>query len=400
MKPTTYRLGLTTTVVFAALLAASVLVVWFTDEAMTSQETHQLALAFDGISERLLDSAAPEDLLPARNDDEEVARVGRTRVHTVEDYYLVTIDAGRGQEIEAGRFVWDWAPGSTLQITLALSLTIALGSAVLLTLPLVRRVRKLAGHVGEFAAGRYDARARLGGHDEVAELAGHFNRMADRVQANFEAQRALVQAIAHEYRTPLAAARVASALVLEAVDEDDRRLQVQRLEHALDDLQRLADEVRYYARAGEAPQHETIDLAELVRSRVARLETPAGTEVRIEAPEQLPFAGDLPLLARVIDNLVDNALRYASSTVRVKLQANDEGVELRVDDDGPGVPEADRERIFEPFVRLDESRQRAEGGHGLGLSIVSRMVDAAEGSVVATTSDLGGLSVVVTMKTP
>ena len=397
MKSTTYRLGLTTAVVFIALLAASVLGVWFTDEAATVHEGKQLALAFDDVSQLLLDAADSDDLIAAPRGHDEVGHQGKTRVYTIEDYYLVTVDAGDGQVLEVGRFVWDWAPGSTLQIVIILSLAIALGSALLLTLPFVRRVRQLATHVGEFAAGRYDARAQLGGHDEVAELARHFNRMADRVQANFEAQRALVQAIAHEYRTPLAAARVASALVLEAVDEDDRRLQAQRLDQALDDLQHLADEVRYYARAGEEPQRETIDLAELVRSRVARLEAPAGIEVRIEAPEQLPFAGDLPLLARVIDNLVGNALRYASATVRVQLARTEGRVELRVDDDGPGVPMADRERIFEPFVRLDQSRQRGEGGHGLGLSIVSRMVEAAQGSVAAHGSDLGGLSVVVSM---
>jgi signal transduction histidine kinase len=101
------------------------------------------------------------------------------------------------------------------------------------------------------------------------------------------------------------------------------------------------------------------------------------------------------LLGQVVRNLLDNACRHASSTVRVALREQDEIVELRVADDGSGIATADRGRVFERFVRLDEARARDEGGSGLGLAIVRKIVENAHGSIEVVDSDAGGAEFVV-----
>lgn len=393
----THRLVRTAVVVFFALAAASLLVTWFTDDAMTRHETTELARAFDRLAPVLAEHAPDSMRVPASDFPSPEVVEGRTRVHVLDDHYAVTIDVGDGTVVSAARIEWEWLPGRTTEVLLVVGLMLAALVSIVLSVPLLVRVRRLAGHVETFAEGHYDERAELGGRDEVAELAGHFNAMADRVQGNFQAQRALVQAIAHEYRTPLAAARIAAALVAESEDADDRMKQAARLEEALSDLERLADEVRFYARAGEPARAEAVDLAEVVRERASRAQSQRDLSWTLELPDTLSWQSDLPLLARVLDNLFSNAARHARAEVRVSLVRRRQTVELRVDDDGPGIPEDRREAVFEPFMRLDEARRRTVGGHGLGLAIVGRMVRASGGTVVVEDAELGGASIRISL---
>jgi signal transduction histidine kinase len=387
----------TAAVVFLVLAVGSVLVTWFTDDAMTRHETSELAEAFDALAPILTEHAPESMRVPASDFPPPEAIEGRTRVHVLEDHYAVTIDTNDGMVVSVARIEWEWLPGRSTEVLLVVGLLLAALASAVLTVPLLLRVRTLAGHVETFAEGHYDERAHLEGRDEVAELAGHFNAMADRVQGNFEAQHALVQAIAHEYRTPLASARIAAALVAESDDPDDRAKQAVRLEDALADLERLADEVRFYARAGEPTRTEPVDLADITRERVARARDLAELNWTLELPDSLPWEGDLPLLARVFDNLLSNAARHARSEVRVSLTRRTRVVELQVDDDGPGIPREMRRSVFEPFVRVDDARRRATGGHGLGLAIVGRMVRASGGTVSIEDAALGGASVQISL---
>ncbi|MEM6295160.1 MAG: ATP-binding protein [Myxococcota bacterium] len=378
--------------VFIVMLLGTVLTAWALEEAFVQHETTELAEQFGPLAPRIVEDAPSAEWVPRTELPPPVAVYERAQVHVIDDRYVVTAVADDGMLVSVATFNAGWIPGWAGPAVVAIALVLALGASALLTVPLLRRVRRLASHVEAFAGGRFDERADLPGHDEVAALAEDFNRMADQVQDHFAAQQALVQAIAHEYRTPLASARIAAALVAESEDAADRATQAQRLEAALDDLERLADEVRFYARAGEPAEAEPIDLATIVCERVERARALRELEWSVEAPESLVWSGSLPLVARVVDNLLANASRHAQARVAVTLEERTDGVLLRVDDDGVGIPEADRAAVFEPFVRLDRARSRGAGGHGLGLAIVGRMVRSAGGTVRVETAALGGAS--------
>jgi signal transduction histidine kinase len=226
--------------------------------------------------------------------------------------------------------------------------------------------------------------------DEVARLAHTMNQMLDRLEDAAARQRRFVSDASHELRSPIAAMRTDLEVGLRAGDRTDwdataRRALVEtdRLSHLVDDLLELArlDE-------GATRPYDDVDLDEVVAADLAARN--GRVEVRADAVSAGRVHGDARQLAQVVRNLVDNAVRHARSQVAVGLGVEDDDVVLQVDDDGDGVPEAERERIFERFARLDEGRARDAGGAGLGLALVQRVVAAHGGRVTVGTSDLGG----------
>ncbi|WP_405150704.1 HAMP domain-containing histidine kinase [Sphaerisporangium sp. NBC_01403] len=217
--------------------------------------------------------------------------------------------------------------------------------------------------------------------DEVHELATTLNDMLARLEAAEASQRALISDAAHELRSPLASIRLQLEVALghpegqewpetaEGVLEDTLRLS--RLAEGLLTLARL-DERRRPAR------WQPVDLGELVEATADRYDD---TVVKIVAAGPAVVDGDAMDLGRVLVNLLDNAVRHAAGHVGVELRATRAEAVITVTDDGPGIPEADRERVFNRFTRLDSSRSRDDGGAGLGLAIVRETVRAHGGSV-------------------
>jgi signal transduction histidine kinase len=229
--------------------------------------------------------------------------------------------------------------------------------------------------------------------DEVGRLAETMNDMLDRVQAAFEQQRRFVADASHELRTPLAAVRADLEVAL--AHPGDRSWT--ETAHALLEenlrMERLVADLLFIARADDdgAPRSRTpVDLHEVVLAEVARV-----PDARAIAIDTAGVAGAFVLgrrddLARVVRNLLDNAERHAASSVHVALRAQDGTVTLTVEDDGPGVGLADRERIFERFTRLDDSRNRVAGGTGLGLAIVREIAEQHGGSARVCDGNAGG----------
>ncbi len=219
--------------------------------------------------------------------------------------------------------------------------------------------------------------------DEVRRLAETLNGMLDRLEAGGARQRAFVADAAHELRSPLAALRTVLEVALVHPDPEGPEPTLRTAHEEVLRLARLVDDLLLLARldAGAPQRVRAVDLAAVVRDVV-----PAAVEVDA-APAVL--TGDPDALGRVVRNLVDNALRHATRTVCVTVVPGDP-VELLVDDDGPGIPEPERERVFDRFHRLDSPRTRDAGGTGLGLAIVRELVAAGGGSVAVETSPAGG----------
>ncbi|GIH96221.1 sensor histidine kinase [Planobispora siamensis] len=218
--------------------------------------------------------------------------------------------------------------------------------------------------------------------DEVHHLATTLNAMLDRLERADARQRALVSDAAHELRSPLASIRLQLEVALgHPGGQDDWR---ETAEGVLEDttrLTRLAEDLlalaRLDERGGALARREPVELDELVAQTLERY----GPAVTFEPGAPVVVSGDALDLGRVLVNLVDNALRHTVAPVAVELRAEGADAVLTVTDDGPGIPEEDRERVFDRFTRLDSARSRDEGGAGLGLAIVRETVNAHGGAV-------------------
>jgi signal transduction histidine kinase len=245
-----------------------------------------------------------------------------------------------------------------------------------------------------------------GGSDEIARLAHTLNGMLDRLDSSATAQRRFVGDASHELKTPLATIRQHAEVALRHPGSIDGVALAGTVLGEEARLTALVQGLLVLARADEGALGVTrrpVDLDDLVLAETARLRDappvagrgPLGVDATAVGPARVD--GDEGLLGQVVHNLVANAARHADSRVAVALAERDGRVELIVDDDGAGVAEADRERVFERFVRLDEARARDSGGSGLGLAIVREIVRVHGGAVSVTASPLGGARFVVTL---
>jgi signal transduction histidine kinase len=269
-----------------------------------------------------------------------------------------------------------------------------LAGAALLFYVLARRalrpVDRLRREVDELSADnltkRVSAPATL---DEVGRLGRTMNRLLDRIQRFHDRQGRFVSDASHELRTPLAASRTRLEVGLLRPADTDWPNTARSLLKENARMARLVDDLLLLARTGEsAPEpFRTVDLDEIVLEAAATARLRSSIKISVNEVSAGRLLGNPDQLRRVVTNLLDNALRYAETEVCVTLGTlntdNGEQIVLRVIDDGPGIAEADRLRIFERFSRLDDDRSRGSGGSGLGLSIVAELVSAHSGTVTA-----------------
>jgi signal transduction histidine kinase len=273
-----------------------------------------------------------------------------------------------------------------------LAVAIALGAYPLVR-RLTRRLERLHTRVEALGAGDLSARVEVEGHDEVAHLARSFNRAADRIERLVNAQRTMLAGASHELRSPLARMRMAIELLANA-DRPELRA---RLSQDIAELDALIGELLLASRL-DALEHlertEDVDLLALLAEEGAR----SGAEV---SGESVCIQGDARMLRRLMRNLLENAQRYAAGS---PIEASvvplpPTGACLRIADRGPGVPEEERERIFEPFYRPTGLRERGDGGVGLGLALVRQIARHHGGDVRCLPREDGGTCFEVDLRT-
>jgi two-component system sensor histidine kinase BaeS len=273
--------------------------------------------------------------------------------------------------------------GLELSATVPLGVLVSLATVQLLARGTTSPLREMAAAARRMACGDHDVRVTATSRDEVGELARAFNAMAADLARVDEQRRRLVADVSHELRTPLTALQA----LLENLADGVTRPDPETLETALAQTRRLSRLVGSLLdlsrlEAGEVPLHrEPLEVAPFVAEVVRGSGSPERVVADVE--KGLVLDGDPERLHQVLANLVDNALRHApaQTPVRVVGARTRGGVRLEVRDDGPGIPVADRERVFERFARTDRARAARDGGSGLGLSIVRWVVDLHGGSV-------------------
>ncbi|WP_440064389.1 ATP-binding protein [Streptosporangium sp. OZ121] len=263
----------------------------------------------------------------------------------------------------------------------------------------LKPVTAVRTELDEINANSLDRRVPVSpGDDEIHELADSVNRTLARLEGAMERQRQFTADASHELRTPLAGLRAQLEEARLHPGETDLN---ELLAHSLSDLDRLQSiitDLLLLAKIECSPPQlrERVDLATLVRAEVSRRADPQ--KVRLVLASEVPVDAVHSQIGRAVTNLLDNAERHARETVVVEVRANGDGAEVIVDDDGEGIAETDRGRIFERFARLDAARSRDRGGTGLGLAIARSIAHAHDGTLQVGTSPFGGARFVLRLR--
>ena len=282
---------------------------------------------------------------------------------------------------------WFSGPGGVLWLMGIVAVAVAVG-----TYPIVRRLTKRLEHVRRgverWGEGDLGARVDASGNDEVAALARRFNQAAERVQTLVQTHKSLLANASHELRSPLA--RIRMGLELMGMGSQPSPTFREEISRNIAELDQLIDEIllasRLDARETDLGTIEAVDLTGLVAEECARHDAELDVDA---AGAQVTLPGVPRLLRRLVRNLLENARRYGDGTARVSVSREGAHAVLRVSDRGPGVPPAERERIFEPFYRLPGASER-EGGVGLGLALVRSIAQRHGGDVHCGDAPGGG----------
>ena len=298
--------------------------------------------------------------------------------------------------------LFNWFPlNLIISITLISMFLISLGVYALI-FPLERKLQLIQSGITKVREGKLNTKVKVVGEDEIAHLAATFNSMTEHIRRLIESQRELTRAVSHELRTPVARIRFAVDMLADTDDYEDRMSQRDYIDQDIESLNGLIDEILTYAKLEEGSPKmdwEDVDLQELV-SQIVRETNALGKSITVKVGkvQKGAFAqADRRYLHRVLQNLAGNATRYAESTIIISAGLEKNEAFISVEDDGQGIPEKDREKVFIPFARLDDSRTRASGGYGLGLSIVSRIAFWFNGRMsVDESPTLGGARFIMT----
>ena len=298
--------------------------------------------------------------------------------------------------------LFNWFPlNLIISITLISMFLVSLGVYALI-FPLERKLQLIQSGITKVREGKLNTKVKVVGEDEIAHLASTFNSMTEHIRRLIESQRELTRAVSHELRTPVARIRFAVDMLADTDEYEDRMSQRDYIDQDIESLNGLIDEILTYAKLEEGSPKmdwEEVNLQTLV-AQIVRETNALGKSVTVQmgnVPKGAVAQADRRYLHRVLQNLAGNATRYAESTIIISAGVDKNEAFISVEDDGQGIPEKDREKVFIPFARLDDSRTRASGGYGLGLSIVSRIAFWFNGRMAVDESPtLGGARFIMT----
>jgi two-component system sensor histidine kinase CpxA len=266
---------------------------------------------------------------------------------------------------------------------------------------ITRSIAQMTQATQQIAEGHFDVRVKAHRRDELGILSQAINSMAQRLDGFVTGQKRFLGDIAHELCSPLARLRVALGILEERVS-NSQQPDVSRASEQADEIAALVNELLSFSKASLGASRvklQQVSLRELAHAAV-RHEISDGVQIEVNITPDLRVEVEPELLTRALSNLLRNAIRYAGTAgpIMITAKPHDGQVALTVSDCGPGIPEVELQRIFDPFYRLDASRDRQTGGVGLGLAIVKTCVEACQGTVVAENRQPAGLQVTMTLR--
>ena len=271
---------------------------------------------------------------------------------------------------------------------MVVSASILVSIAIIFLKNQVRPIERLARAADSFGKGRAVPDFKPYGATEVRRAAQAFITMRERIERHVSQRTEMLAGVSHDLKTPLTRLKLALAMLPDDADTKSMRGDIAEMEHMLDDY--LA-----FARGEGGEDAGIADLSELVREVAAAAErTRPKAQICVSAPDRVLVSVRRAGLRRVLANLIDNAFKHGSE-VAVRLSRDERMVEIAVEDNGPGIPQTQREEAFRPFHRLDEGRNLQSGGSGLGLAIARDIARAHGGDIVLGQSAMGGLKATV-----
>lgn len=253
--------------------------------------------------------------------------------------------------------------------------------------PIARDIQHLQRQLAQFGQGMQLPTQPLPDRSLLAPIAQSVQQMASQITRLVNLQREMTHAVSHELRTPLA--RLSFAIEMQPLTDSEKNAMLADIR----ELDQLVDEMLDYARMESQVvrlQIEEVDFTQLLDNLSEKLAPLPGAMITVDRPAVAWQQADGHYLERALQNLIMNAKRHAKSQVLLSLQLTADATIISVEDDGPGIPLAQREAILQPFVRLDAGRNKGQGGFGLGLAIVSRIVNWHQGQLTIDSSTLGG----------
>ncbi len=258
--------------------------------------------------------------------------------------------------------------------------------------PLAQNLKQLEHASKQIAKNNFDYRIADAPNSAINSISQTFNTMAERIKYLIEEQKSLTSAVSHEIRTPLARLKFALELQKKNQTDSTEEKQIDAMQIDVEELSNLVDEMLSYAKLDKVD--EAIELQQVpadlwVRSVVEECQK-SNQRINIEIICSIKTVTiDPHLMARAVSNLIHNAFRFARNKITIQLNSTKDGFNIQISDDGPGIPEKQRERLFEPFAQIDKSRNQKHG-FGLGLAIVKRIVEKHNGQINITDSTIGG----------
>lgn len=240
----------------------------------------------------------------------------------------------------------------------------------------------------QLAEGDLNVEQKTSRFSAISDLTEQFHVMALKVASLMADQKELVSAVSHELRTPLARLKFALAMLHQTHHE-----QIAGMQDDVQEMEGLIEEMLGYARleiAGENLELSPFNLTELVNEQISKLQAVSQKDFSVEVDEDITINANAHYIARVLQNLLQNADKYGKNKIAVSLHKHSEAIEFSVSDDGEGISEDKREAVFTPFVRVDKSRNKQLGGYGLGLAIVQKILHWHKSKCVIEDSHLGG----------
>ena len=282
-------------------------------------------------------------------------------------------------------------------LALSLIILVPIGLWIIPTWISLRRLSNASNEIGK---GDFSQRATVIKGSNINRYVRTFNKMASKIEELINVNKSLVNAVSHELRTPLSRIEFDLELARDSSNETDRNKHHDKIETSVDELKILVNEMLTYAKFDQEKPSlniEQVDLNLWLHNELNSWQV-VNSEIKLtlvsSSVEQLSSL-DRYYMSRVVSNITRNAVKYAKSKVSISCDVSIENNRIVIEDDGIGIQEQDRERVFDAFIRLDKSRNRDSGGTGLGLAIVKQIIKWHGGSVSISESTLGGAKFVI-----
>lgn len=324
-------------------------------------------------------------------------------VESVDTYssYFTFGDKQAIYRIEADMLSDVWEAEQTEIMVFFAEIFVALAAITIILLYLLSlRLKRFETTCIAFAEGDFDARASTKSPHKIGKLNITFNQMAEKISSLITSNRSLTNAVAHEFRTPIFRVQCNLDMLDDSGVRPEQMPYLEGIQEDLDELNTMVEELLHFSKLKRLDKQLDViktPVLHLIEKQLAHLQFETEIKLHLTSTQEVECDIEVRSIQRALGNIIRNGYKYAQSTVQISISDHNKFVLIQIENDGPAIDEIDRERVFDPFTRLDKSRDRQSGGHGLGLAITKQIIKQHGGDIKITDSHLGGPNFNITL---